>query len=321
MTIEIIIPNFNGHNLIKKNLPEILDVISGYKNVSLTLVDDGSEYNDFSNVRNFIENIKNKYNIEIKIFRHDKNKGFSYAVNKGVFASKAELVVLLNTDVVPQKKFLDPVLKHFSKEKDLFGVGCMDKSIEEGDVVLRGRGIGVWEKGFLTHLKGDIDKSTTLWVAGGSSTIRRDLFIKLGGFDVLYSPFYWEDIDLSYRAQKMGYKLIFEKDSVVVHKHEEGSIKGHYSSFEIKTIAYRNQFIFVWKNITDTDFLVSHIVWLPYYFIVSALRFDTAFYKGFFLALAKFPGIILKRLKQQKLYLLKDKEVLEQFVLLANKCA
>ncbi|PJE58197.1 MAG: glycosyltransferase family 2 protein, partial [Candidatus Portnoybacteria bacterium CG10_big_fil_rev_8_21_14_0_10_36_7] len=42
----------------------------------------------------------------------------------------------------------------------------------------------------------------------------------LNGFDELYSPFYWEDIDLSYRAWKTGYTVLFDPQVLVEHHHE-----------------------------------------------------------------------------------------------------
>ena len=116
------------------------------------------------------------------------------------------LYILFNTDVYPDKDFLTPLLSHFKDEK-VFAVGCMDKSIEGKDVVLRGRGIGVWKRGFLVHEKGEIEKSDTLWVSGGSGAFRKSIWDKLGGLNELYNPFYWEDIDLSYRAQNQDTKL------------------------------------------------------------------------------------------------------------------
>ncbi len=296
MKIEVIIPNYNGYDLISKNLPYVLNVISKYKNIALTFVDDGSDKEDYSRTLDYIENTRKKYDLEIKLIRLDKNRGFSYAVNKGVFASNADLVVLLNTDVKPENKFLDFVLKDFLLNKDLFGVGCLDKSEEGKEIVLKGRGVGVWNKGFMQHSKGEVNKNNTFWVSGGSSILKRDIFEKLGGFDELYNPFYWEDIDLSFRAQKTGYRVIFEKESAVIHEHSKGSIIKHYNTFQIKSIAYKNQFIFVWKNITDLNLIISHLMWLPYHFATAVLRKDTAFFNGFFLARVLFTVMMFNSL-------------------------
>ncbi len=314
MSVNIITPNYNGFALIEKNLPKVLSVISKYNNVIVTIVDDGSDSKEKENLRNYISGLNKEQNIKIKLLENQKNMGFSSSINKGALDSKSDYLVLLNSDVIPAENFLDKIFDDFAKNKNLFGVGCMDKSIEEDKTVLRGRGTGVWRRGFLIHSRGDIDKNNTLWISGGSSVVKRDFFIKLGGFDALYNPFYWEDIDLSYRAQKAGYSIIFEKESIVIHKHLEGAIKKHYKDFYIKAIAYRNQFIFIWKNITDINFMVSHIFFLPYHFVKAMIRFDFEFYYGFFLALLMFPVIIMKRQKQKKFYIKSDSEILKDYL-------
>jgi GT2 family glycosyltransferase len=154
-----------------------------------------------------------------------------------------------------------------------------------------------------------VNSNDTFWISGGSCAIRKKCFEKIGEFDNLYDPFYWEDIDLSYRARKSGYKIKFNPESVVEHRHEEGSIKKHYNYEKIKFIAYRNQFIFIWKNITDNGLIMSHFIWLPYHFVTALLRFDTAFFSGFILALLKMPQILTKRGLQKMQYKKNDKEL------------
>ncbi|MDP2649437.1 MAG: glycosyltransferase [bacterium] len=310
MRIDILIPNYNGTDLIKKNLEKVIKAIEREKG-GIIIIDDGSTFQEREKLREFIKDVSDKApTTNIDLLETGKNLGFSSAINKGAAHSKAELIVLLNTDVVPEEDFLDPIIEDFTKDKDLFGVGCMDKSIEDGDTVLRGRGIGTWEKGFISHRRGEVDHKDTFWVSGGSSVLRREDFLKLGGFDEIYDPFYWEDIDLSYRAQKAGYNILFENKSVVEHRHSEGSIKKHYGDFRIKRIAYRNQFIFVWKNISDFNLFLSYLFWLPYHCLFALLRFDIAFFFGFLSAIIKIPVIIQKRIKQGKSYKRLDREII-----------
>jgi len=320
MNISIIIPNYNGEELLKKNIPKVLDAAENYKEgeAEIIIIDDASTDRSVIYVKNQISNIKDTYKkskINLKIFENPTNLGFSSTVNRGVEKAKGEIVVLLNTDVVPEKDFLKPLIDHFY-DKSVFAVGCMDEDIDlpagkagNGKTVLRGRGIGKWKKGFLIHSRGEIDKTNTLWVSGGSGAFRKSIWDKLGGFNELYSPFYWEDIDLSYRALKSGYKILFEKKSVVYHKHSEGAIKTHYSEFKIKTITYRNQFIFVWENATDFNLQFSHIIWLPYHFFKALVRLDIPFFFGFFKAFVLLPKIIISSFKAQKFFIKKDKEI------------
>ena len=132
--------------------------------------------------------------------------------------------------------------------------------------------------------------------------------------DELYNPYYWEDIDLSYRAKKAGYKILFEQKSIVVHKHEKGSVMQNYSPSHTKKIAYRNQFIFIWKNITDTRLLLSHIVWFPVHLVKHALLLDSAYYWGLFMALFRFKSVIHARSKARKTNKLYDFHLISRVV-------
>jgi GT2 family glycosyltransferase len=310
MNISVVIPNFNGVQLLEKNIPLLVGTLHSYKehDMELIIVDDASSDESVNALEKLQKEISYN-NITIKIIKQARNKGFSSTVNNGVAHSNNNIVVLLNTDVLPDKNFLDSLIPHFS-DKSIFAVGCMDKSVEGEKEVLRGRGLGEWKRGFLIHRRGEVDKSDTLWVSGGSSAVNKQIFDKLGGFDEIYNPFYWEDIDLSYRAQKSGFKILFESKSIVVHQHSKGAIKKHFTPSEIKKIAYRNQIIFVWKNISDMSLLGSHFIWLPYYVVKSIIRLDTEFLLGLFLAMIKIPDIIKKRKKQKRLYTQSDQDIL-----------
>jgi len=298
--ISIVIPNYNGEFLLKKNLPKVFEALKGLFEV--IVVDDGSK--DGSVV--FLKKQK------VKLIQNQRNMGFSSTVNKGVKEARGEIIVLLNTDVSPQKNFLDFVLPHF-KDPNIFAVGCLDRSFEKGKIVERGRAVGKWSRGFLVHSRGEVDKSDTLWVSGGSGAFRKSIWEKLGGLNELYNPFYWEDIDLSYRAQKSGYKVLFERKSIVDHRHEEGVIRKTYSDFKIKSIAYRNQFIFVWENATDLSLQLSHVLFLPYHFVKALISRDLAFFLGFMYAFVLLPKIIQSSLKYQKHFVKSDKVVMNLF--------
>lgn len=315
MNLSIVIPNYNGEYLLKKNLPAVLKSVKNYKNgkVEIIIPDDPSSDKSREVIKEFIKNNAEK-NINIKTIENNDKKqaGFSKNVNRGVNIATGDILILLNTDVAPYENFLDSLLPHFT-DPGVFAVGCMDESIEGEQRILRGRGIGKWEKGFLFHAKGDIDRKNTLWASGGSSAFNKKIWDKIGGLEELYNPFYWEDIDLSYRARKAGFKIIFENKSKVIHEHEKGSIKATAKDFIIKKTAYRNQFIFVWLNITDKKFIFSHIFWLPYHLFTSLLRRDWCFFSGLFSALGKINEVLKERKKYTRLFTKTDKEILEVF--------
>jgi len=309
MNISVIVPNYNGESLLKENLPKVFNAVKDLEDkTEIIVVDDGSKDNSIKIISDLKFKIPN-----LRVIKSKKNMGFSSTVNKGVENAKGEIVILMNTDAYPQKGFLKPLLEDF-KSKEVFAVGLMDKSPESGKFVLRGRGIGKWSRGFLVHQRGEVDRNNTLWASGGSSAFRKTIWQKLGGLNTIYNPFYWEDIDLSYRALKSGYKVLFEKRSIVYHNHAKGAIKKNYSEFRIKRIAYRNQFIFVWENATDLLLQFSHVIYLPYHLFKSLVHGNWAFLLGFIDAFVLLPKIIKSSFNSQKQFVRTDREVIKEFI-------
>jgi GT2 family glycosyltransferase len=315
MNLSIVIPNYNGEKLLQKNLPKVVDAVKGYKKgkIEIIIADDPSTDNSSQVIADFIDSLKGTGIVGKTIANKNKKEaGFSKNVNRGVSLAKGEILLLLNSDVIPQNDFLEPLIAHFENEK-VFAVGCMDKSIEGGKTVLRGRGVGKWQRGFLMHSKGRIDKTNSLWASGGSSAFRMSIWNELRGFDIIYNPFYWEDIDLSYRALKSGYDVMFEPKSIVMHEHDKGAIRSKFKTKDIQKIAYRNQFLFVWKNITDKSLRFSHYFWLPYHFMNAARRKEWTFFAGFFMALLQVNKVQQSRQKARKLFVLSDRQVLKNY--------
>ena len=295
--MSIVLPNWNGVHLLEKNLPS---VIVAAPKAEIIIADDASD--DGS-----VAFIKNKFP-QITLIQNSFRQGFAGNVNSGVAKATGDIVVLLNTDVRPEIGFLDPLVAHFS-DPNVFAVGCMDKSIEGKKIVFRGRGVARWERGLFIHSRGDVGKHTTAWVNGGSGAFRKDIWLKLGGMDTLFKPFYWEDIDLSYRALKSGYRLVFEPKSVVVHDHASGSIQQHYSLFTINTLAYRNQCMFIWKNLSERSLIIDHIIWTPIRIIQAIFRFDVAFIWGYLKALFFLPRIFSSRIRVSSFWRISDNNV------------
>lgn len=318
MKVSFVIPNFNGEEILRKNLPKVISAAELYAKdddhkTEIILVDDCSKDSSVDVIKEIFAKVSRKY-ITTKLLVSPINNGFSSTVNKGARESRGEILILLNTDAYPEKRedFFSKAIEHF-KDPKLFAVGFMDKSVEDERVILRGRGVGTWKRGFLLHRRGEVDKNNTLWVSGGSSAFRKSIWDKLGGMNEMYNPFYWEDIDLSYRAQKNGYKIIFDPSAVVVHEHEEGSIKKSRKPFAIQTISYRNQLQFVWLNVTDTSILVAHIIWLPFHLLNTLVKGDAAFLLGLFKAMGRFPMIMRRRKENKKKNMLSDSEVVHDF--------
>lgn len=285
--VSIVIPNYNGRQLLEENLPAVIRACQNWPNSGweIIVVDDAST--DES-----IGFLKKNYP-QVKIVTHQKNQRFAAACNSGVKIAKGKVAVLLNSDVVPQINFLKPLISHFD-DPQVFAVGCREKDRQNGKIIYSGRSEAKFQQGFLVHWRAkNQNLSDTFWTAGGSMAVSREKWLKLGGMDALFRPAYWEDIDLSWRARQKGWRVLFEPESIVFHHHETTNLSV-FSRNQMKVFAYKNQFLFIWKN-GSGQVLLTHLFWLSYHLLKAAFRDDCLFYRGFILAIKQLPEAISHR--------------------------
>lgn len=297
--ISVVVPNYNSGDRLAKNLPKLADLLKKSKlEFEIIVTDDASSDNSLSILRN-LSNLKF---VESKI-----NTGFGSNVDRGIRASKGDIVFILNAiDALPESPdYFSIMLKHF-EDKDIFSVAAAKKDSET-----HGCGEIYFKKGFYLHRKGhpgarraigsdsiaSLQNDVTAWADGGAQAIRKEYYLKIGGFDPIYK-FYWEDVDLGFRAWKAGYKIIFEPKAVLIHDKQEGPIAKRYSEKEIRTMNLYGQFIFTWKN-SSLLYLGICILYLPYYFAVAIKNKDWAWFVAFGEALKKLPEILQKRIFQK----------------------
>lgn len=271
--ISVIIPTYKNRFQLIQNLSHNLEFLSGN---DIIVVNDNPEEKIAKKIREILP--------AAAVIEKNKNLGFGGAVNTGVNLAKNKFIMLLNDDVKLLDNSFLKALDHFKKNKDLFAVSFAQKE-KDGSVV--GKNIFYWKRGLFLHSKaGDLKFGPNAWAEGGACLIDRNKFLQLGGFDPVYSPFYWEDIDLSYRASQRGYKILFDPDILVEH-HHKSTIGKHFSKSHIKTVAYRNQFIFIWKN-SDSLQKLQHFILIPFNLFYYLLKGEKKFVTGFFQALKKF---------------------------------
>lgn len=285
--VSIVIPNWNGKQLLEKNLLAVIKACQKWAKTGweIIVVDDASTDGSVAFLK---ENFP-----QVKVVVHQENQRFAAACNSGVEKARGKIIILLNNDVSPEPNFLKPLIKHFGNSK-VFAVGCKEKNIEAGKTLYGGRGLGEFKRGFLVHWRAkNQNKTDTLWAAGGSMAVDRQKWLRLGGMDILFRPVYWEDIDLSWRAREKGWQVLFEPKSVVKHHHETTNIPS-FGRKQMKIFAYKNQFLFVWKNGVP-KVLLQHFFWLPYHLLKALFIGDFLFWQGFFRALVQLPETLRKR--------------------------
>ncbi|MBU0694322.1 MAG: glycosyltransferase [Candidatus Omnitrophica bacterium] len=304
LTVSVVIPNWNGIELLKKCLASIYEA-EGFKQdkYEVLVVDDASSYK-------VAQCIKGDFP-QVRVIRNRFNQGFGRTCNRGVKEAKGELIVLLNNDIMVSPNFLEPLKRHFQDE-EVFAVApkiyCWDKTTFN-----YGMHMGKFKDGYLSLWNeaetGNGDKvsqtSPTIFAVGGAMVFRKKDFLWLGGFDDIYRPNCWEDIDISYRAQKRGLKVLYEPGSLVYHK--DGATVNYARHKEIK-----NELLFMWKNITDNRMLLSHFNQVPRFFSEGRHSHPLTFFRGYFWAFSYLIEALIHRLGEKKYQKVSDREVLNR---------
>jgi len=294
ITVSVVIPTFNTRDLLERNLPSVIAAFNNPANKikEVIVVDDASPDDSYDFVK--------KNFPEVRLIRHKINRGFAISVNTGTRMARGKLVCLINSDVIPDKDFLVAVLPHFEDE-EVFGISLHERGF--------GWARGIFKDGFVSHEPGGESKEPhiTFWVSGGSGVYRRNLWMELGGMDEkVFAPFYWEDIDLSYRAMKKGLKILWEPNAYVLHKHE--STISRLSPKYVSRIRERNQLLFNWKNITSPNFTAKHIAGLA-----KRIISHPGYIRILMMALIKLPQVIKARRKVTKESKVSDEAIFARF--------
>ncbi|MFH1760947.1 MAG: glycosyltransferase family 2 protein [bacterium] len=310
-SVTCLIPTFNGIDLIKSCLPSLVEATrDNGLTIEWLVVDDGS----CDHTSQWI----NRAYPQVKVIRNNENLGFIRSVNHGVNKASHEIVFLLNSDISAQEDFMNPALENF-KDPGIFSVTF--KSLFPRTLEFREGAKGaVFKAGFikLRHSERHQPRRQSygipsLYAVGGHFAVRRSMFIELGGFDELFHPFYWEDVDLSYRAWKRGWKVVYNPACRVIHN-EIGTIKSIYREKQIRRIRYANRLLFLWKNLDDKLFIVMQFLFFVLRILFSWLILDFEYYKYAFPVLKKTGFVITARkirIKRGDVH--SDKAILKQF--------
>jgi len=298
--ISVIIPVYKNTKLFLDNFKKNLKFLD---DCEILIVNDDPEKSIKKEIKSFKEN-------NIFLIENRKNLGFGQSVNIGVKYAKGDYLFLLNTDVILNNKNYLHALKYFNENPNLFAVSFAQL---EKDNQIVGKNILYFKDGLFCHQKANnLNFGFNAWAEGGACLIDKKKFNYLGGFDNLYSPFYWEDVDLSYRAWKAGFKILFDPKILVEHHHET-TISKYFDKNKIKTIAYRNQLIFSLKNTTDFDLIVKFIFFLFKGLAKSIMTFDLIYLKVVIVFILKIPLIIIKKIFNKKIYKISDKKIISFF--------
>lgn len=306
----IVILNWNGRSLMEECLPSVVEAVAhDGGNHEILVIDNGSTDDSVAFLQ---ENFPT-----VRIVRLDKNYGFVKGYNLGIKEAQKDILVFLNNDMAVKKDFLRPLLDGFTAP-DVFAVSSQilfpatKRKREE-----TGKTRALWIKGWIafnqdTPTEGDLRNGyvPAFWLGGGSAAVDRRKFLALGGFNTLLSPFYMEDVDISYKAWKQGWKVLFCAASQVIHKHR--STSSRLNKDYIERVIARNRLLFIWENITDPKMFFQHLAFLLFLPLRRSWDLNiTDTYHAFIMALARLPQALRKRNKNRLTAKISDREIFQ----------
>jgi len=193
--------------------------------IEIVVVDNASQDGSAEEIKKTVA--KEKYK-NIQVFDAVHNKGFGAGNNFGAKKAQGEYLLFLNNDTKVEDAGLWKMVLYLDAHKD---IGILGGQLRNSDKTLQASAgsfyslprvilllLGFQRFGLDSSPK-KIDKVD--WVKGGLFLIRKNLFEKLNGFDE-HIFMYTEDMELCFRAKKMGYNSYFYPDVMVLHE-EHGS--------------------------------------------------------------------------------------------------
>ncbi|MFH1454688.1 MAG: glycosyltransferase [Armatimonadota bacterium] len=168
---------------------------------------------DFTNDKTVevINDVKKKINIE---YYACESPGAAVKRNSGVLKADADIILFLDDDMIASSSLLEEHLKYYSTGAD----GVLGHIEEDKNVKLNHFTSYLLENDLQNTYKGvDPENVGFGYFYTGNISIKKDVFNALGGFDVKFNEYGFEDTEFGYRLIKAGYVIKYNKDAEGYH--------------------------------------------------------------------------------------------------------
>jgi len=207
MKISIIIPVYNSSLTLKECLEAIF--ASTYQDYEVIVVSGNSTDDSIK--------IAKQYNT--KVIDLPQNKGPAAARNKGSLEANGNIILLLDSDVIINENSLNLFANKFSKENVNAIQGIYSHEPNYKYISTQ------FYQSYLCYYVWPNNKEYASTLVTGCFAIRKEIFTKLGGFDVKIENASCEDEKFGYSLINHGYKILIVRDLQVIHKVNYGLFK------------------------------------------------------------------------------------------------
>lgn len=294
--VAVVVPNLNGADFIAQAIDSLLH--QTFK-ASIIVIENAS-------IDNSLEILKS-YKDQITIIQNEKNLGFAGGVNVGIryaLDNSFDAVALFNNDAVADPSWLSELVTNISNHHDTGIVTSRILLSDDGTLDSTGEFYTTWG---LPYPRGRKEPENSyeqqeyvFGASGGASLYQTKLFRDIGLFDETFFAYY-EDTDISFRAQLAGWKIRYTPTALV--KHRQGATSKKMTSGFTVYQTFKNLPILFTKNIpTSLLFSVGIRFYFAYFLIFAkAITAGNAWpaLKGIGRALRHLPHSIKERWRIQ----------------------
>jgi len=282
MKYSVVIPNYNGLIHLQTFFPSIYQFCRSNGIEEIIIADDYSSDDS-------VGFLQANYS-DVKVIVNSRNLGFGENCNQAISQASGDYIFLFNTDI-EIKSIEIPKLDNFLLKKDFFALTFKslnpDKSFREGAKQLKIKnGLPFTLHNEKDQTRNSNGEFTSIYPVGGHCILYKKRFLELGGFSKAYSPFYWEDMDLGFRAAKKGWTTYFDPTIIIIH-HHCGSIKNNFQKKIISNIKLRNRIIFMYQNFSFREQLFLFYPGMIIRSLSALFRFKFSFFRAWKEAKAK----------------------------------
>lgn len=241
--ISVVILNYNKPELTKTCLRHLWAHTTGHRH-EIIVMDNGSTPENFAPLK--------ELEGPARVIRLEVNRYFGDGNNIGAEAARGDYVLFLNNDAFVTLGWLEPLVERLRNDPLLGGVGpCFlypDGRIQEAGAFVGLDGVAVQIGKSGAYAKSDVAEDHIVdYCSAACFLMRRDLFLDIGGFEYVYEPAYYEDVDLCLKIAARGLFIGYCSRSRVVHV-ENATSSSHRQSLGLDNVieVNRRQFLRRW---------------------------------------------------------------------------